>query len=1307
MLTTSREFFDNAEQRLRAALVGRTLLGEIVFEEADADLFSKKMRVLVEIQGPSATLRLLASRWPVSLSVWLVNEAFFHFESGTYWPNVLGKIGVEKINQYSSRFGQAFLSFLRHAGLPEFRQLKTRWSYLGPILAHCGIPRSCLPEFFEKVVPQAEEYGVGEGVGFEDLMARLRRLYLTRPTERFLLYGGSIAENFLQRAVEIHRTYREEKRIPDPDESGLPTRVMTAFRAWTSRSPSISRVGPGRRPVRRPDLFVDFFHGLRMFLPPQKAKEGESCLTWLLEADSEEPTRLVAQSQPGLNDTSSEEVFFTKPFAALKASLFSGESVLGRWSFPGVSSATPYLFFHPDSYRVLPTRSLESGPIGLIHLSGWRIMGKAGGSLESLRPISNPRSLPFDWNPLVASVYDLSSFEALVLEDASSEISLSIDLRESAGFKPRLVADGLKRETCPDGTEVFFAGAPALEIWKSPLRTFEEFLDAWTITVTPQPAGEAKLKPLSVSLGSLRTALCASSDAGWHRVALDHPLLLGPDPWGEFEIQVKGPIGRDGRFSVRLLPDITTARDLIDWEDLSRRIRCLIQVPPKSRLRGARAIDEETYETFTAGNSMRLYLETKGFGGREWSIPFDLRVPLPAWALYLSGTGRHLATWSRELVHLSLNEVEEREPLMLFKLETPMGTPASATLSIEGPSGTLFTHPLPVGTQGYGKLNLLPFLGVAHRERTGRLPLKLELFFEGEKARSIRIPCGSVMRDWCPEGFQASIMESAVRFSWREQVEISNRVLRVESLSMPWEEPRFMSIPDDNRAAYEAPFEELLPRPGLYSLTLGTMDPWTDRFEPARDASILIRRGRPEQWRGHPLFSDPGPEGTLYRMVCRGLAPRDDPPHEKSPPERNAGSQGDTRELAGKILVSRERLRRFEETRLLVEAFDGLLRRLSVEEIIGGVSQHPNALRPEAVLRAGLLTRKRRLRKGVDFPQDGTGGPAAATEALWRAWKPLGMWADMQLVQEFEEAESRILHHLGKEHLMALCPVKPGCLIHFQGEQGTSFCSALVLAVEGQEEHTPFEIARMDPGISLLLEGKHPESFDGRVVTLSREVDGHWHFDTDGEASLPKPAAQIMETPPAEVRWRVTEPKEDMPYCGPPEPPIVEFVRGGQADRLEQIRMSLTPVPKGAIGSQAYLDACFSWCSQAASDPNRVKSLAGLCETWCGRLFDDLRRKPDHSPGALRKRLFLELRKRWHPNTVAEPLYGVHFLSAAVALSIVWKAVGRGTPFVLSGAELDPLALEIYEFAPELLEHDLLLMGALEALYRAGRRNGR
>jgi hypothetical protein len=1301
--STARGFLSAAEVFLSERLFGKTLLGEIVASENDCNEFAQQIRSLVEEVGPGRAIRMLADRWPLTLSVWLVNEAFFNFLSGAYWPYVLGKLGIEDTNNYSSRFGKAFLKFLRERELPEFRQLKTSWSYLGPILAHCGIPASCLPEFFEKVVPRAMEYGMGEGTGFDDLLRIVPRLYLTKPTERFLQYGGKIAEDFLQRTIEMSLFWQREQRVPDVEETRLPERVVEAFSSWVKSTPRISYGGGTRRVMRRPEIYFDPYHGLRLFLPPQKIEGDEHRFTWILVADSSDPEQVDVYAEPGERVTLPKDYFLSEPFSSLQTRLLVNGVERGSWTETGISGQTPFLFFRPDNHRLLHRKGVGAAQVGIAHLPSWRIIGHINGGHTEPEVVESFGPMPFGWNTLVASVYDLEGLDRLSFVDEQEPKAVSLELADASAFGARLVESGGRKEVAPDEFLVFWGQAPCLEIWRAPRQTEEEFLASWTVEIETTERKQDENGSIKVSLQDLRNIVDREEASLWHRIDLSCTQLLGPNPWGEYQLRARGPIGQDARFHFRVLPEMLIIRDRIDWSNISQTVKCQITVPAGARVRGAESTDDpQRYLVSTTGELARLHLDIAGYRDQLWEIPFYVHFPLPAWAVYQPNSGRQIVTWTREPLRLSVAEFEGRDAILLLKLATPRGIPSSANLSLNDPKGIVFVRDLELDARGYGRVDLAPFFAETRQRRVSRLDLVIQLQLD----RLVHIVCGKLLNRWIPQGFACEVLPEEACFRWTEGVTLENRAIQVTPLLMPWETPQLFHIPDEASGEWKTCTRDIFPTPGIYRATLGQYDVWTEAFEPGAESSREIEHGTLEDWEKNPLFFDSGPDGYLFRLILSNYigCPTE---NARLPVEH----QEDGGVFASKILAARETLRSSDDSARVVPQLDLLLGSIPSDDVLAGIARQSGDCGAETILRARLFTR--RWHPGS---QAGAGNtPSLAldesdSQSLWRIWDALGMWADMHMVRYSQGAESRILQHVGLENARMFCPIQEGATMRLRSADKSIRISANIVRVDSGPDQTPFDIMRLDRGVSLELKGTSPGEFKDRLVLVERDGRGRLRFEAQDSTSLPEALEKVGEMEPSEVSWAVFYPEEAASFHGYPEPEFIGIVRMNGSRPLETIRSVIPPMPRGAVGPQAFQDACFAWCIRAASDPRYRDELADVCAANAVGLareldqFQNLQEKEGRRTKIREWLVHRELKRRWFPNTVKEPLYGVHFLSLAVAVSLVWKGIGRVLPFAMHERMLEDLASIVNRLTPELLTYDIVMTCLLEALFLARRR---
>ena len=1188
------------------------------------------------------------------------------------------------------------MNFLERQQLPRFRRLKTRWLNLGPLLAHAGIPRSCLPEFFERVLPRAEECAAAEDeAGFEQLLASLPSLYLTKPTERFLLYGEQIARDFLKRSVELRRLWLTNGTVPEAKTNPFPDRVVLAFKEWTERSQSPAGVSTARRSLRRPVLRLDILHGLVLELPSQRLESGESLVSWIVEPDAGTSIKVDSRSEPGERVTAADECFLPAPFASLKVRLFSGRLELATWVFDGILRNKPVLFFAAEDLRVIPHRLVEAGLTGIAHPSGWRLVGYAE-SKEMEPPVSASLGLmPFGWRELDAKIYDLTDLDQVELRNSENQPALKIEIAEVEAFRARLRNTAGEVESARDVDMVFFGWAPTLEIWKAPHQSTEEFLSSWIIEL--RAAAEIEQEPVNrvVQLRDLQEKLKQVEGSAWYCVPTSCEELLGSQPWGQFELFARGPIGQDARFSFRVLPQIRITHDWSEWSDHPDQANVTIRIPGGVRLRGACATDDpREYFLETHGQTTRLHLELEGFQNRRFDLPLDVQVPLPAWALYTPDSGRPLVNWSRKPLSLSVDEIADTDTVLLAKLATPWGIPSGVTVCLAGPSGDLRREPVEVDALGNCKFELRPYIANARQYKLARL----DLIFELALRRTVRLTCGSIHRQWAPESFSCDIHDATTVFCWKERVRVQNRAIKIDSLLTPWVDPQLLEMPDAPDGIWQVASNQVWGAPGLYRVTLGLQDPWSGNFEPAPGAVKTVEVGNLSDWTRSPLFSDLGSDGYLFRIL---LEHHTDQPVNLGHPELLPAEDG--QRLATRVLSAYSVATTDSRGPRLRAELDRVLRRLPVEHLLGTLAAHSTDLDPKLILGARLFAR------GWDHVQPkgitcGVPLTDLQMESLWRGWKPLGVWAELQLLDQDPGAESRVLQHLGKEQLELLTPVQRGGSLSFRCRSLEKPVKARIRQVATEHELNPFDVSRVGPGVTLDLLGEFPPEFNGVAVTASRDSTGRWVFQNSGSEDLPSFLKDVIACDLVELSTGKFYPEPAPLLSKHPEPPVVDLIRRGDRAVLEAIQAYCSRLPSSPISPEAFQDACFQWCLRAVGNITYRDELKELCREWAVRVADDVasRRVPDMSPAQWRA--LCELRSRWYPNAQVEPLYAVNYLAWAVALAVIWRGLARNAPFTIREGELADLSLRIFELIPELLEHDLVKMCAIEALDRSSNR---
>jgi len=136
-----------------------------------------------------------------------VSFAVENYEAGKFWPPLAALVDMTGKQVFRTEWGDAFLDNLQVLGLDDFSDLDdVTLKYLGPITMHAGMPTYCLKDFFVKVadrrrkVPglRAEQF-----VSWAAERAVSGTMYVDKPVEMFLRYGGNYAVDVCDRCFEL------------------------------------------------------------------------------------------------------------------------------------------------------------------------------------------------------------------------------------------------------------------------------------------------------------------------------------------------------------------------------------------------------------------------------------------------------------------------------------------------------------------------------------------------------------------------------------------------------------------------------------------------------------------------------------------------------------------------------------------------------------------------------------------------------------------------------------------------------------------------------------------------------------------------------------------------------------------------------------------------------------------------------------------------------------------------------------------------------------------------------------------------
>lgn len=164
---------------------------------------------------------------PACVAVALTASAVEAYESGGFWPGFFGRLECYGGAEAQTAWGGAFLYAVDHFDLPPFKSDDRR--YIGPIVAHAGIPNYCLSDYFLALDMAIRRVGSDADTIASWAVPRVDTALanIDRPVRTFLARGDEFSVDFIDRSIDLLlRLNRDE----DPSQAQLPERVVVAAR---------------------------------------------------------------------------------------------------------------------------------------------------------------------------------------------------------------------------------------------------------------------------------------------------------------------------------------------------------------------------------------------------------------------------------------------------------------------------------------------------------------------------------------------------------------------------------------------------------------------------------------------------------------------------------------------------------------------------------------------------------------------------------------------------------------------------------------------------------------------------------------------------------------------------------------------------------------------------------------------------------------------------------------------------------------------------------------------------------------------
>jgi len=865
------------EGQLDRQISAVSLIGELPLTADILEDLRDAVSRLIKRRGLLEASQTLRDSYPCCLAVFLVIHGVFHYDQGRYWPaiNELVSAAAGHSRSVESDWGNFFLTFLGQRGLATFPELERTLKYVTPILLHGGIPQYCLDDYFQLIFVRYDD--VLKDVRFPMPEATLETLALIadrsaadRPVARLIKHGGAFARDLLARTIELARIVEERTSLPDPAEIGLPQRVIDRYATWKhARRHAPRERETGWRP-RRPELWLDpWGEGVYLELPAQQLPHGERpTASWVLKSQGSSKKRSIASRfiSPGW-ETSPDRLVLEPSRDRYSVTFSDGRDIEQSWSLPGLSPDQPLMVFEPESGTFLRT------PAGVPARELWLLFdARVGLDILGGRKLAELPRLVGAWQGLRVEHWDLRGARHIVA--GSQQVGVIPDDRnlrpKLSGHQPLYL--GLDNPDLP----IYSGGLPDLIIPLTGRRTATQELERWRLTI-------------SESSQPLVSAAALTNLKQYVRTAPDH-LVVGLNQLvsalgvtlGVLDVIICGPLGRDSRFKIGLVPELEVQGHLAlpTHSDSGAAVQSPITLRTSPYLElectdpAVRIIAEQPgqFVLVPPGGKTEVPLAlTHTLPDRKISVPFTLPTPQLSWAL---NDGENF--WQNSVVQCPLVWIQQAaDPRLMLRITPTVDLEnfPRPQLWIGGgpnaPSQKLEAQ----GNLRHGwSFRLRDALDTIRASRSAQLAASVHLYADESTDWSetghVKHPVLHISQDLDIRDLQLQVDEQLetwqIQLRWRSGRPLRNRFVRLWPLWQPWEEPVTHRLPDtdDNHHTWVVSHKEV--PPGRYRLQIVVETDWsepsTQRPAPKATATTDVTIG----WKLPELST---PRGVLSTLI--------------------------------------------------------------------------------------------------------------------------------------------------------------------------------------------------------------------------------------------------------------------------------------------------------------------------------------------------------------------------------------------------------------------------------------------------------
>ena len=825
---------ETLERALREQIARVELIAEIDITPELTEQLGQLIAGLVQRLGQNEATTVLEKRYPASLVVFLVAQGIYGYREGDYWSGVAAITRID--NNVAQRWGRIFEDLLRRWGKPLFPTLEGR-RYVDRILIHGGIPDYCLPDFFTHMLtpavtrPDQAMLDLDELI-FEWLYATSRRYMTDKPVLRFLEHGGSIANDFVARCLDMASRHLETGVVPAPDEVGLPARVVAKYAEWaTQRDAAVSRRAPQLQ-LARPQIWLDpYGDGVLLDLPPQLLPAGDTppdcCWSLTIGGRTIRYSVHTVRCSDGW-EAEPERLSLDEVADEYIVCFEDGRELRRVWRFSGVGSV-PLLVFEPDDGRLISWRdSLPNRELWLVYPATQHLTIDRGELRETAA------GLPGAWAGYRAARWDLSSAAVLMLGDRTIPVE-----PDATALRPWLDGGKLFSGELKRAQPALYIGEPPDIVVPLPgQRDPSAEVKRWHLSIRDDHGAVRVSAPL------VQLANAITHAPGVLRLSLQR-IGLGTGAFGSFTIAMRGPLGRDATFRIALVPSLRiTGHERVRVPDERGRypdVELVVETDPHLRVvcdnPAVQAVTPRPGVTALAVPAAHTEIELR-LVNDSTALPVCVPLPVLRWSLGDEGSTFHASSQLFTRPEAWLDQARSARLIVAIAPHAYVPRELTGCLHVYFSSDS---SPQTLRARGGSKQRWMQF-HLAEAADSIRASADPSALFELVLDRldgyesPVEVPVLRISKALCVEQVTCQGMyrdeQCYLLLRWRGGQQLRHRRLLLWSLWRPWAPPVELPIPDaamgEQRWIVAA---ETLP-PGAYRAEMTVIDPWSSREPP-------------------------------------------------------------------------------------------------------------------------------------------------------------------------------------------------------------------------------------------------------------------------------------------------------------------------------------------------------------------------------------------------------------------------------------------------------------------------------------------